>query len=119
MAAAWLILCGYEVAWPLEPCRYDLVARRLDQFLRVQVKTTRLRTGTSWIVSLSTDGGRLTYDPDEIDYFFIIDGGLDYYLIPVATVGGLRAIRLSVYSQFKLSQELAALSAPERSSATP
>jgi hypothetical protein len=119
MAAAWLILCGYEVAWPLEPCRYDLLARRLDQFLRVQVKTTRLRTGTSWIVSLSTDGGRLTYDPDEIDYFFIIDGGLDYYLIPVATVGGLRAIRLSVYSQFKLSQELSVLSAPEQSSETP
>jgi hypothetical protein len=119
MAAGWLILCGYEVAWPLEPCRYDLVARRLDVFLRVQVKTTRLKNANTWIASLSTDGGRLTYDPDEIDYFFIIDGNLEFYLIPVATVGGLHAISLSAYPQFKLSQELAVLSAPEQSSGTP
>jgi hypothetical protein len=104
MAAGWLMLCGYDVAWPLEPCRYDLVARRHQEFLRVQVKTTRLRSGNSWIVSLSTDGGRLTYDPDEIDYFFIVDGDLEYYLIPVATVGGLHAISLSAYARFKLAR---------------
>jgi hypothetical protein len=107
MAAGWLSLCGYEVAWPLEPCRYDLVAKRLDEFLRVQVKTTRLKNANTWIVSLSTDGGRLTYDPDDIDYFFIVDGDLEFYLIPVAIVGGLHAISLSAYSQFKLSRELA------------
>jgi hypothetical protein len=51
MAAGWLLLCGYDVSWPLEPCRYDLVAGRLDEFLRVQVKTTRVTNGNSWIVS--------------------------------------------------------------------
>ncbi len=112
MAAGWLILCGYEVAWPLEPCRYDLVAKRHHEFLRVQVKTTRWKSANSWTVSLSTDGGRLTYDPDDIDYFFIVDGDLDYYLIPVSTVGGLHAISLSAYAQFKLSRGFAELSAP-------
>ncbi len=107
MAASWLTMCGYEVAWPLEPCRYDLVAGRFNQFLRVQVKTTRAKNANSWIVSLSTDGGRLTYDPEEIDYFFIIDGDLNYYLVPVVSVGGLYTINLSAYERFKLSRELA------------
>ena len=28
MAAAWFMLCGREVSWPLEPCRYDLLVQR-------------------------------------------------------------------------------------------
>lgn len=27
LAAAWFALCGYEVSWPLEPYRYDLLVR--------------------------------------------------------------------------------------------
>lgn len=45
---------------------------------------------------------RVTYDPDEIDYFFVIDGDLDYYLIPVAVVGGLHAIHLSAYCGYRV-----------------
>jgi hypothetical protein len=29
LAAAWYALCGYDVAWPLEPSRYDLVVEEL------------------------------------------------------------------------------------------
>ena len=70
---------------------------------RVQVKTTRVRTGSTWTVWLSsTRKSRVIYDPDEIDYFFIIDGDLVRYLIPSRTVGGLHAIRLAAYSDFRL-----------------
>lgn len=105
LGAAWLTLCGYDVSWPLEPCCYDLMAQRAGNILRVQVKTTRLRVGDSWKVSLSTGGSEhRTYDPDQIDYFFIVDGDLSYYLIPVAAVGGLKAIHLSNYSGFRVSE---------------
>jgi hypothetical protein len=72
---------------------------------RIQVKTTRLRTGTSWTVSLSTTGkSRRTYAPDEVDQFFVIDGDLSYYLLPLHVVGGLTAIRLAAYEAYRLPQ---------------
>ncbi len=57
-------------------------------------------------MSLSSDGGRLTYDPEEIDYFFVVDGDLEFYLIPVATVGGLHTNTLPAYEQYRLPREL-------------
>ena len=54
-----------------------------------------------WSAWISNTGKERTpYDPDEIDYFFVIDGDFDYYLIPAAAVGGLtrsgcRHIRLN------------------------
>jgi hypothetical protein len=104
MAAAWFTLCGCEVSWPLEPCRYDLLVSSPDGPLRVQVKTTTVRSGRSWTVWLSTTGKfRTTYDPDEIDLFFVIDGDLACYLIPVRDVGGLHAISLSSYEPYRLA----------------
>lgn len=68
------------------------------------MKTTTVRSGRSWTVWLSNSrGSRVTYDVDEIDLFFIIDGDLSYYLIPVQTVGGYHAIRLSAYSAYKIA----------------
>ena len=46
------------------------------------------------------------YDPDDIDYFFVIDGDLDHYLIPVSAVAGLGTIHLSAYDRFRLAQPL-------------
>lgn len=107
LAAAWLSLCGYDIAWPLEPCHYDILASRDGQSLRVQVKTTRSRPANSWLVSLGSTSRRARgYDPDEIDYFFVIDGDFDYYLIPVAVVGGLLQISLSKYDRFRLDRSL-------------
>ena len=104
MAAAWFTLCGVEVSWPLEPCRYDLVVWMNGHAERIQVKTTTVRTGTSWTVWLSTTGRERTpYDTDEIDQFFVIDGELDQYLIPVQAVGGLMAIQLSAYDRYRLA----------------
>ncbi|MFB7885715.1 group I intron-associated PD-(D/E)XK endonuclease [Microbacterium sp. NPDC056057] len=104
LAAGWCTMCGWEVSWPLEPCRYDLVVSGAKEFRRVQVKTTTTRANGSWKVYLSTaHGGRRTYSTDEIDEFFIIDGELDYYVIPVADVGGLHAVHLSAYADYRLS----------------
>ena len=41
LAAAGSRCADIEVSWPLEPCRYDLLASRGDETLRVQVKTSR------------------------------------------------------------------------------
>jgi len=103
LAAAWFELCGYSVAWPLEPCRYDLLASMDDRTERIQVKTTRHRSGASWIVRLATTRKVVhTYDPDEIDYFFVVDGDFNLYLIPIHVVGGLHNIQLSAYTDFRV-----------------
>lgn len=102
LAAAWFTLCGHDVSWPLEPCRYDLLVV-LDDVVKIQVKTASVRTSATWVAWISSSGTeRRIYDPDEIDYFFVITGDLDYYLIPVAVVGGLHAIHLSAYAQYRL-----------------
>jgi hypothetical protein len=103
MAAAWFELCGHSVSWPLEPCRYDLLVWIDATAQRIQVKTTTVKQGSSWTAWISNTGReRTTYDPTEIDYFFIIDGDFDYYLIPVAAVGGLTAIQMSAYQDYLL-----------------
>ena len=60
----------------------------------------------SWTAWISKTGKeRTTYDPDEIDYFFVIDGDFDYYLIPAEVVGGLTAILLSAYQDYRLRRD--------------
>ena len=106
MAAAWFELCGHSVSWPLEPCRYDLLVWMAETAQRIQVKTTTVKQGMSWTAWISNTGKeRTTYDPDEIDYFFVIDGDFDYYLIPAEVVGGLTAIRLSAYQDYRLRRD--------------
>jgi hypothetical protein len=103
LAAAWFMLTGLAVSWPLEPSRYDLLVDTPAGIRRVQVKTTTVHVGHTWKVYLSTcRRRRRTYNPDEVDDFFIIDGDLSNYLIPVAAVGGLQAIHLAAYEQYLL-----------------
>ncbi len=105
LAAAWFTLSGLAVSWPLEPSRYDLVVGSALGLRRIQVKTTTVNVGNTWKVYLSTSHRkRRTYGPDEIDDFFIIDGELRNYLIPVAVVGGLHAIHLAAYQPYLLPQ---------------
>jgi len=104
LAAAWYAMSGHDVSWPLEPARFDLLVSGGDGVRRVQVKTTTARAGRSWKVYLSSSAHqRRTYDPDEVDDFFIIDGSLDHYLIPVTAVGGLHAIHLDAYERYRLA----------------
>lgn len=104
LAAAWYTLCGGDVSWPLEPARYDLLVGNLGELRRIQVKTTTVRAAATWKVYLSTSGSeRRTYDVDEIDEFFVIDGDLTHYVIPYCAVGGLHAIHLAAYSQYQVA----------------
>ena len=101
LAAAWFTLCGHDVAWPLEPCAYDLLVWSEGRAQRVQVKSTTRRTESGWFASISRHGSSGgPYDPEDIDLFFVVDGDLNYYLIPVSVVGGLRAIALRSYERF-------------------
>jgi hypothetical protein len=101
-AAGWFMLRGYEVLWPLEPCRYDFVARDGTDFQRIQVKTTTYRSGRSYVANLSNSrrAGRVVYDVDELDYFFAIDADLNAYLIPFADVSGYGQIVLRGYCAY-------------------
>jgi hypothetical protein len=102
LAAAWFTLRGYEVLWPLEPCRYDLGVSAGDTVHRVQVKTTTHRSGGSKAVSLSSSRrpGRVVYGADEIDFFFVIDEDLDAYVIPIGAVAGYQLIHLRRYEAY-------------------
>ena len=107
LAAAWFTLAGWDVSWPLEPSRFDLVVSSHAGTRRIQVKTTTARAARTWKVYLSTSGkGRRTYGPDEIDDFFVIDGDLDFYLIPAVVVAGVQAVHLSAYLGFRLPRLL-------------
>ena len=106
LAAAWFLLRGYEVHWPLEPCRYDLAVRANGSFQRIQVKTTTFRSGSTWTASLANSRrtGHVMYGADEIDSFFIIDAELNAYLIPMDHVAGLSAINLRPYAAYCIAQ---------------
>jgi hypothetical protein len=103
MAAAWFELCGCAVSWPLEPCPYDLVVSKGAEISRVQVKTTRHRSGSSWRVKLvsSTRVAR-TYDPDDIDDLFVVAADGAQYLIPFTRVAGRSEITLSAYDGYRV-----------------
>lgn len=107
LAAAWFTLRGYGVAWPLEPCRYDLLVSDDRRSHRIQVKTTTTKVDGSWVVRISSTrgSGAAVYTPDEIDHFFVIDGDLTYYLIPLAVVGGYQVIYLRRYLNFVVDRE--------------
>lgn len=98
LAAASLEMRGHRVSWPLEPARYDLVVDLAGRLTRVQVKTTTHKQGDRWTVWLSsTSPTRTIYSPDDVDAFYVIDGDLTHYWIPLARVAGLQAIALSAY----------------------
>lgn len=103
VAAAWFTLCGWDVSWPLEPSRFDLLVTRRAESHRIQVKTTTVRVGETWKAYLSNSRGhRKAYDPSEIDDFFVVTGDFGLYMIPLWVVGGLHAIHLSGYQEYKV-----------------
>jgi PD-(D/E)XK endonuclease len=107
IAAAWFALCGCDVLFPIEPAVYDLVVSMPDGLRRIQVKTTTSRNSAGWQVGISRHphatekgGPRLPYDPDVIDYFFIVDGDLTMHLIPSRAVAGRVALGLRTYATY-------------------
>jgi hypothetical protein len=50
--------------------------------------------------SIRKDTPLVPYDPDVIDYFFIVDGDLNLYLIPSRVIAGRVALLLRTYKRF-------------------
>jgi hypothetical protein len=104
--AMWFLLCGYNTALPVEPAVYDLLVAMPDGIKRVQVKTTTFQKD-GWMVqvgrrpySVGNRAPRIPYDPDLVDFFFILDGDLNMYVIPSRVIAGRVAILLRNYTEF-------------------
>lgn len=110
IAVAWFTVRGVPVAIPAQPCQYDLLVTLPSGLQRVQVKSSAARTKTgTWNVgvgrrpySLDKTAGHAPYDPDELDYFFVIDGDAAIYFIPSQAVAGRVSIFIRPYSQYRV-----------------
>jgi hypothetical protein len=107
IAASWFSLCGFNVALPLEPALYDLLVSTPEGIKRVQVKTTTCFSKDGWTVvvgrrpySIGNRERRIPYDPELIDWFFIMDGELTIYLIPSRVIAGRVGILLHTYTEY-------------------
>ncbi len=107
LASCWFVLCGFTTAIPLEPTIYDLLVSMPDAVKRVQVKTTTYNGKSGWQVAVGrrpySTGNRkrlVPYDPELIDYFFIVDGDLAMYLIPSQVIAGRVQILLRSYAGY-------------------
>jgi hypothetical protein len=109
-AIAWFVERGYGVSLPLEAEPYDLIVDGRDgQLHRIQVKSSTQAdrscgfTRHSWDRTKS-QWGRVSYEPGDVDYFFVvlIDGSL--YLIPYEVIGRSRKIVVGpLYEEFRIS----------------
>jgi hypothetical protein len=107
LAATWFSLCGFNPAIPVEPAVYDLLVSMPDGIKRVQVKTTTYCSKSGWQVvvgrrpySAGNREGLVPYDPDLIDWFFIVDGDLAIYLIPSKIIAGRVGLSLRTYASY-------------------
>jgi len=121
LAATWFTLCGYNVLFPIEPAVYDLVVAMPEGLSRVQVKTTTHYSKSGWLISVGrrpySIGNNLPlvpYDPDVIDYFFIIDGDMNIYLIPSRAIAGRVTLLLRAHIDYIVGNASGLLGADAR-----
>jgi len=121
IAASWFSLCGFNVAIPMEPTVYDLLVRTPEGIRRVQVKTTTCYSKDGWTVpvsrrpySIGNRERRVPYDPELIDWFFIMDGDLNIYLIPSRVLAGRIAILLRTYTEYIVGNACGLMAPPSR-----
>ena len=121
IAATWFTLCGCNVLFPIEPAVYDLVVALPEGLSRVQVKTTTHYSKNGWMISVGRrpysirkDAPLIPYDPDVIDYFFIIDGDLNVYLIPSRVIAGRVSLLLRTYTKYIVGNASGLLGADAR-----
>jgi hypothetical protein len=106
IAAAWFTIRGCAVSLPIEQAIYDLLVHSAGGISRVQVKstTTKADEGGQVMVGRRPYSARnlaplIPYDPKVIDYFFIVDGDLNMYLIPSRVIAGRVALQLRTYKR--------------------
>jgi len=121
IAASWFSLCGFNVAIPVEPTVYDLLVRMPEGIKRIQVKTTTCFSKDGWTVpvsrrpySIGNRERRVPYDPELIDWFFIMDGDLNIYLIPSRVIAGRIAILLHTYTKYIVGNAAGLMAPPSQ-----
>ena len=116
-AIEWLTRHGARVWTPLgHSPDADLIVETAGQLLRVQVKTSTLRSHTPngderWEVSLATNGGNQswsgiakTFDPSRFDVLFVLTGGGRRWLIPADAIESTHGVHLGgrKHSEFEI-----------------
>jgi hypothetical protein len=95
---------------------YDLIAEADGLLLRIQVKTSTVRSHTPngherWDVSISTNGGNQswnrvakTFDPSRFDLLFVLTGAGRRWLIPAGAIEATHGLNLGgpKYSEFEI-----------------
>jgi hypothetical protein len=121
LAACWFSLCGFGTALPIEPAVFDLLVSTTEGIKRVQVKTTTYKSKVGWQVGVGrrpySAGNReplVPYDPELIDWFFIVDGDLNIYLIPSQVIGGRVGLLLRTYSKYIVGNAAGLMLPPPR-----
>lgn len=93
IAAAWYSMHGFEVYVPAQRGSVvDLIATNSSVVRRVQVKSSRKRAGTGWMVSTFRTPTRTQVSPShysaaDIDEFFIVTEDGQMYRLPFDVVG--------------------------------
>lgn len=110
IAIAWFALRGTPVSVPTDQRAYDLLVTLPDGLQRIQVKSGAYRAmhGT-WRIGVGRrpytrdkSAPRLPYDPEEIDYYFIVDGDGALYLIPSSVLGGRTHVNIGPYIAYRV-----------------
>jgi Holliday junction resolvase-like predicted endonuclease len=116
-AIEWLTHHGARVWMPLgHSPDADLIAETGGRLLRVQVKTSTVRSLTPngherWEVSISTNGGNQswnrtakTFDPSRFDVLFVLTGAGRRWLIPAEAIESTHGLNLGgpKYSEFEV-----------------
>lgn len=110
VAMAFFALRGCAAALPVEPQEYDLLVTMAKGIQRVQVKTCARRSGKGrWEVGvgrrpyvLDKSAGKMPYDPESLDLFFILLGDGSIYLIPSSVLAGRVRIDAGTYSPYRV-----------------
>ncbi|MEU4389706.1 hypothetical protein [Kribbella sp. NPDC023855] len=110
VAMAWFALRGCPAALPVEPQEYDLLVTTTKGIQRVQVKTCVRRNGKGrWMVGigrrpyvLDKTAGKMPYDPESLDLFFILLGDGSIYLIPSSVLAGRVQIDAETYAPYRV-----------------
>jgi PD-(D/E)XK endonuclease len=103
LAATWFTMRGCVVSFPIEQAVYDLVVHSPTGIGRVQVKTTTTSGPKAQVnvgrrpYTAGNLGPLLPYSPKIIDYFFIVDGDCNIYLIPSRVIAGRVGLMLRAY----------------------
>lgn len=98
---------GYNISIPNIDVRYDLIAERYPVFIRVQVKSLKLKSAKNPNESLSVDtwsinpytiinGEKRTYSNEDCDVIMGIDlNSNNYAIVPIDKIAGKQEFRLS------------------------